>query len=377
VHLLMFGSFAANGIRYSRHHLTAGLARRHRVWIVDEPPHWRAVAKCPARLFGGAQVVMTGEGVSCYQSPGWLPQVYRPSHIRRMLYRARARELTRTIGPQAARSIAYVWTPEYQEAVEPLGQMPIVYHCYDKYDRYIGVPKDAQRETWLARKAVLCIAASSMLGEHLQTLGARRVHVLRHGVDIEMFRPGLEPPAALAAIPRPRLGLVAKLNEVLDVETLEHLALQKPEWSLVLVGGTFYTDPARAARFEALCRLPNVFHVGAQPAAVVPQWLAGFDVGLICYDPDTWGPYNQPIKLYEYLACGLPVVSTDIRAARELGDLVEVCGCRNDWVPALERALASRSPAAIEGRLDYARANTWEKRVKDLEGALEAVGQLT
>ena len=201
------------------------------------------------------------------------------------------------------------------------------------------------------------------------------VLVLRHGVDAARFRPGLAPPEALQRIPRPRLGVVARINEALDIAALVEVAGARPDWSLVLVGGAYYTDGSKGARFEALCNLPNVHHVGQQPQEDIPRWLCGFDAGLACYDRATWGPYNQPIKLYEYLACGLPTVSSDIEAARELGDLVERCATINDWVPAIERALAPHpGPVGIAAqRLAFARDNSWDRRVEELDQALRAL----
>lgn len=342
MNLAMFGPLAWHDTWYSRHHLTVGLAQRHRVVVVADPGDGGALLRAPWKAWRRARIVPDVRGVLRFEPPGWLPQVYRWPQLGKWLHSVRARSLRRLAAPTAC----YVWHPQYEEASAPLADLPLVYHCYDKYDRYIGAPVAVLREheTRLARRAALCIAASAKLGEYLTDLGAQRVLVLRHGVDSKHFRPGLAPPDALQAIPRPRLGVVARLNEALDVAALTHVATARPSWSIVLVGGVFFSDPAKGERFEALCRLPNVFHVGPKPQADVPSWLCGLDVGLACYDLATWGPYNQPIKLYEYLACGLAVASSDIQAARELGNLVERCDTASDWVAAIERALAPPAP---------------------------------
>ncbi len=364
----MFGPLAWHDTWYSRHHLTAGLAARHRVTLVSTPRDGGALLRQPARMLDSARVVPDVHGVMRYESPGWLPQVHRWPRVRAVFDRLRARSLRRLTDP----TLCYVWHPEFAAEAIALTDVPLVYHVYDKYDRYIGASERQVRvdEEGLATRAALCVVASTKLGEHVRELGARNVLVLRHGVDPERYRPGLEVPEALRGLPRPRLGVVARLNEALDVGALMQVASARPDWSLVLVGGEHFTDPARRERFGALTRMPNVHYVGAQPQAEVPRWLCGFDVGLACYDLSTWGPYNQPIKLYEYLACGLAVVSSDIQAARELGDLVERSSGPDGWVAAIERALGPVSVSLADRRLEFARANSWERRVAELDGAL-------
>jgi glycosyltransferase involved in cell wall biosynthesis len=140
------------------------------------------------------------------------------------------------------------------------------------------------------------------------------------------------------------------------------------------VGGLYFSDDEKLRTFHDLAALDNVHHVGLQPRTQVPNWLAGFDAGLICYDLETWGPYNQPIKMYEYLACGLPVVSTGITAARELGeDLVKCANEPEEWLQAVETALGEDSEEDVGRRLEYARASGWEHRVEELAQHLARV----
>ena len=376
MNLVMFGSLAWTDTWYSRHHLVVGLARRHRVVLVEPPPDFGAVLRDPLRGIQGARLEKDALGFERYRPPGWLPQVYSVAFAGAALNRLRARRVRRALAQSGAkRFVAYAWHPDFADAVAPFDDVPLVYHCYDKYDRYTHAPiaETRAREQRLARKATLCVAASTKLGEYLSELGAQRVLVLHHGVDPKTFRPGLPEPAGLAHIPHPRIGVVARLNEVLDMDSLVRIAEQRPGWSLVFIGGAHFTDSSKRVRFEALLKLPNVHHVGPQPQREVPNWLCGLDVGLACYDQATWGPYNQPIKIYEYLGCGLPVVSSDITAAREFGPLVERCPGTEDWVPAIERALASTSPATVEQRAAFARMNSWERRVTELETALKTV----
>jgi glycosyltransferase involved in cell wall biosynthesis len=371
VNIIMFGGPSSwDGAWYSRHQLTAGLAGRgHGVVIVEPAADWRSLLKHPTRLVRGPHLTRDSQGAFRYSAPGWLPEIYERKGLRGAIYRLRLRALQRKLRMEGVSpAIYYVWHPDHQAEVERLVGSPLVYHAYDRYDRYTDAEAGVRRrETSLIQRADLCVAASVELGHHLTSQGARRVIVLRHGVDVHLFHPGLEPQPELTAVPGPRLGLVASLSDAVDVAALLRIARERPNWSLVIVGGASFTSPQKARIFDALKAMRNVYHFGFRPRTEIPAWICGFDVTLTCYDLATWAPYNQPLKMYEYLACGVPVVSTDITAARELGDLVERVSEVTDWVPAIERVLAENDPAHVERRVAFARANSWEQRAAELE----------
>ena len=217
---------------------------------------------------------------------------------------------------------------------------------------------------------VSCVGASSMIVEHLRSLGAADVRLLRHGVDPGFFEASIPVPAELQRLPSPRIGLVASLSDAVDYEQLLRIARERPRWSLVIVGKQAFTDDRKRAQFQALERLPNVHAFGFRPRQEVPGWLTGLDVALVSYDLATWAPFNQPLKLYEYLACGLPVVASQIQAAEELGELVQCVRDPAGWIPAIERALSQNDPAARSRRRSFANENRWERRVSTLEEML-------
>ena len=374
--LLMFVQFVWNSAWYSRHHLIHGLARRHRVVIAESPLDWRETIRRPSSALQGSRLTTDDYDVLHYHPPNWLPQVYRGAALRKALTDLRANAMSRCISRAGAvNAIRYVWHPDYQEAASSLRAGPLVYHCYDKYDRYESAPAALirQKETLLVRQSSLCVAALSELAAYMSDLGSKRTIVLPHAVDTRLFRRSPEIAPDLERIPRPILGIVGSMTEVLDVATLRHIANSRPDWSIVLVGGATFTSEPKRARFDELCQLPNVHHLGAKPRLEIPRWLSGFDVGLICYDRNAWGAYNQPIKMYEYLACGLPVVATSITAARELGDLVRCCDSPGEWLNQIECALQEESPALAEKRVAFAAANNWDQRVTVLESALREV----
>jgi glycosyltransferase involved in cell wall biosynthesis len=370
---LMFVEFVWQGTWYSRHHLISRLARNHRVMIAEPAVGWRETIRRPTAALQGSRITADEHNVLHYHPPRWLPEILRGPGVRRALTKLRGGATSRSITEAGARNpIRYVWHAQYAEAALSVRGGPLVYHCYDKYDRYENAPAAlVQRlERSLVRESSLCVAASSELAAYLNELGSKRTIVLPHGVDTQLFYRRTVVPPQLERIQRPIIGIVGSMTEVLDVATLRHVAMARPDWSLVLVGAALFTSEAKRARFDELCQLTNVHHMGVQPREDIPAWLSGFDVGLICYDRTAWGAFNQPIKMYEYLACGLPVVSTDITAARELADLVRCCDSADEWIIQIEAALREESPELAEKRVAFAAANSWDRRVAVLEAAL-------
>src|SRR5690606_492830 len=139
-------------------------------------------------------------------------------------------------------------------------------------------------------------------------------------------------PADLASIPRPRIGYIARLDERTDTDTLAGIAQARPDWSIVVIGDRAFQSPEHAAAFDALARLPNVHALGGRPRGSIPAYARGLDVCLLSDRTDNWGRFVQPIKAYEYLACGRPVVSTRIDAVADFDGLVRVADDVAGWV---------------------------------------------
>jgi glycosyltransferase involved in cell wall biosynthesis len=164
------------------------------------------------------------------------------------------------------------------------------------------------------------------------------------------------------------LGYAGLVSSRLDLPLLAELAERRPEWSLVLVGEIAPTGCE--AELARLAGLPNVTLAGLRPAAEMPGIIARWDVGLIPYRVNEETRHASPLKLYEYLAAGLPVVSADVPAVRPFAGLIEIAGGTEETVAAVARALAADSPAARAGRRAAVREHSWDARVESLSEML-------
>ena len=219
------------------------------------------------------------------------------------------------------------------------------------------------------------LASAPALAERMRTLN-RHVFYAPNVADTERFATALgEGPtdAALAALPRPRIVFTgAVVATKLDLELLEGVARARPAWTIALIGPVGAGDPR--TDISVLERLPNVHLLGARPYASLPEVLRGADAALVPYAINDLTRSVFPMKIYEYLAAGLPVVTTPLPALAGTPG-VQVAADAPATVAAVERALADDGPAARRARSAAVRENSWDTRLDEIGSYLSGLGR--
>jgi glycosyltransferase involved in cell wall biosynthesis len=199
------------------------------------------------------------------------------------------------------------------------------------------------------------------------------IHHVYHGADIEHFARALDPdlplPGDIAAIPRPRLGVVGVHDERLDLEAIETLAAADPAWQVILVGPIQPGDVDESR----LAGWANVHLLGGKPLAELPGYLKALDVALIPYKLNELTRNIFPLKLYEYLAAGLPVVAGALPELTPFTDRVALAERPEDYPRLVRDALASDSAEARARRVAIAAQNSWDARVEEISDLVEAM----
>jgi glycosyltransferase involved in cell wall biosynthesis len=261
--------------------------------------------------------------------------------------------------------IVWVAGPIFEPLLERLAGRIVLYDCFDEWTAFPGVDGAllGRLEVETIRRSDLVIAASERLVEAKRHIGAE-IHVLRNGVHVERFAEPLAPePADLASIPRPRLGYVGNIYGRLDVETLARVADARPDWSIVLVG--LVRTP-----IGDLTQRPNVHVLGHRPKEQVPTYLRHLDLGLVPHRPGPLTDRQDPTKIYEYWAAGLPVVATELEALDAFGAEVRRVPAGGDWVAAIADELARECESRREARSREAARHSWTSRARELSGLL-------
>ena len=277
--------------------------------------------------------------------------------------------------------VAYICHPMFMPYVDALRADYVVYHCYDLYSQQPGWTAQLEAdERRLLREADLIFSPTAMLSELLMQKVPCQARVLPNAADVQAIfaarDSGAEEPADLARIPRPRVGYVGSIHPELDLELIAGLARRQPSWHFVLIGPE--QNPQRlhqAAGYKMLRAQPNIHLLGEKHRSQVPSYLLHMQANALFYKatPGSWTHVAYPLKLHEYMACGHPVVSVDLKMIREFEPLIRFATGVDDWERALAQAIMGDDGTQAAQRRAIAAQHSWDARVQVLQ---EWLGQL-
>lgn len=347
----------------SKMHLMRLLSRDNRIlWVNSigerKPRLSRAdFGRVFRKLFAAARPMSQPEPNIHVLNPLAIPAAYGPIGrlLNRRLLRFQVGRAMRKLGFR--RPINYTFLPAAGAVAGTLGEELVIYHCVDEYTAFTGVPpslRDLEQE--LLRRADLVIVSSELLYQSKAPYNAHTV-LVRHGVDHEHFCKALDPatviPAEVARLPRPILGFFGLIADWVDLDLLAHVARHFTTGSLVLLG-------KETTNVSALAALPNVHLLGRKRYEELPGYCKAFDVALMPFRVNELTLNANPLKVREYLAAGLPVVSTPIPEVEVLGQC-RIAATPETFVQEIENALQDPGPKAE--RSEAIRHESWAARV--------------
>ena len=199
--------------------------------------------------------------------------------------------------------------------------------------------------------------------------------MIPNGANFERFVQAAQPqpvPEDLRDIPHPIFGFVGALQSCIEYDYLEAAAKARPDWSFVLIG-----KEKPGVDLTALHAMPNVHFLGLKPNEQLPQYLAHFDACLNLFAKSDLSKDVSPLKFYEYLATGRPIVSTrQPDQILQYAPLIEIADSQEEFIAACEASLADTAPERTKARIEAGRACSWDSRVAQMCEILQEQGIL-
>ena len=245
--------------------------------------------------------------------------------------------------------------------------------CYDSTERFWEFQDAAPRlrQLWryqdaqLARRADVVFVQTEQHLREKQAQGAN-VFLMANAVDTDRFDTSANsppsPPPDLRDIPTPRIGYVGSINYRIDWDLVEHILRCLPQFNVVFIGNS-----AGDSRFDSLARrYQNMHPLGPRPYEQIPAYLHAMDVCIIPFLATPLTISQSPLKLFDYLAAGKPIVATNVGNMGELEQWVQIADSHDGFCPAIESAVAEDCPELQQDRRLVASQNSWSVRVEQI-----------
>ena len=312
VHVLVAPSEWKDDLRYRRHRLTEHLLQQSTTqgiaWV------------CPGIIYSHTRISELPNGVLELVFPEIIPRVGSVMYFCRPLHRWLAGYISRFLMKYpSTKKVLWFTYPAFPGLIDIQAWDTVVYDCSDYWgspwsDRsslqaiiqQLYLRSREQAENYILKKSGIIFTTSDFLNEKLASRTSSPVFVVENGVEFDKFYHAL-PAQNLEPVPRPRLGFVGGMKPKIDFLLLYEIARQYRDWSLVLIGPIERYMPA-IGEFRGLVKEENVYWIPGIKPDEVPAYLKELDVGLMPYKELEYNKAVFSLKLFEYLASGLPVV---------------------------------------------------------------------
>ncbi|MBF8297231.1 MAG: UDP-glycosyl transferase/glycogen phosphorylase [Bacteroidetes bacterium] len=274
--------------------------------------------------------------------------------------------------------ILWIFAYNASPLIGKLGESLSLYFCNDAFSLLVDSKSLQQRIASLEREVMGKVDLVFTVSDKLSDEKSRfheSVHTINHGVDYLLFeriaRSKASRPADMPS-GKPVIGYSGVIRYMLDLDLIRFLAEQKPDWDFVLVGPVSESRSEFYAQIENLKRRSNVHFLGPKRPEDLPLYINSFDACLLPYvkgEVSTY--YAAPLKFYEYLAAGKPVVST-VGPKEYDRDVVINCTSPQEVLAAITDVLSKDSADRARKRKEIAKHNSWSERVRQIDAILAA-----
>ena len=270
--------------------------------------------------------------------------------------------------------VLWYYTPLALDFTRDIPGSAIVYDCMDELSAFRGAPTELRAaEAELFSRADVVFTGGKSLYESKRRQH-HSVHCFPSSIDRDFFASARRIHTEIgtqASIPHPRLGFCGVIDERMDLDLLAAIADARSQWHLILLG------PVVKISDSDLPRRQNIHYLGQKNYRLLPEYFAGWDAGLLPFARNESTRYISPTKTPEYLAAGLPVVSTPIADVVDpygVNGLVRIASTPQEFVRAIEAVIPSRHSATRLADVDrYLSHQSWDSTWEQMTQLLSEV----
>jgi len=268
--------------------------------------------------------------------------------------------------------ISFLPTPLVQSSIKIIDSLLTIYYCANNMaESSKSASKVRPYEDYFFKNVDIVFTAAYVIQEHAEKF-SEKVFYSPPGIDFNKFEVALDVdkiPSDITDIVGPIVGYIGTLGRVLDQELLCTLADQCSDFTIVLIGPEY-------ANIDALKAKSNIVFLGTKPHNQLPYYIKAFDVGIVPYLCNDFTEGVYPSKLNEYLAMGIPAVSTNLREVREskevYGEVTTIADNTEEFVEAVKSLVVEKNgDSRKKQRIKVAKENSWESRFENLSKIIE------
>ncbi|MDQ6904459.1 MAG: glycosyltransferase family 1 protein [Bacteroidota bacterium] len=265
--------------------------------------------------------------------------------------------------------IHWYYTPMSLAISNHLQPEIVIYDCMDELSNFKFAPPELkQKEKELFRIADVVFTGGHSLYQAKKN-SHHNIYPFPSSIEMEHFskaRSLKEEPADQQKLSHPIFGFYGVIDERFDIEMLREIANRRPEWNFVIIGPVVKIDPA------SLPYLSNIHYLGGRKYGELPAYLSGWDIAMIPFLLNDSTKYISPTKTPEYLAAGVPVISSsiaDVVNPYGMNKLVHIADNANDFIAAAETELAVKDKTSWLYEVDdFLKDNSWDNTWNQMNG---------
>lgn len=317
------------------------------------------------------------DNITVYATPPLLPFFNKNKTINKINQKRLARFVRKKMKKHGFENpILWCYSPSSADAAPHIPHSALVYDCVDRHSAYKGFIDETtvnDLEKSLSEQANTVFATAVGLYDTLSEYN-KNTYLLPNGVNFDHFNRAanekFEVPEDMKDIKHPIMGFIGMLQECIDYDKIEAIAKMRPDWSVVLVGKTL-----PGVNLDYLKQYENIHFLGMKKYDDIPAYIQNFDVCLNVFRDGNLSRDVSPLKFYEYLATGKPVVSTpQPEQVLDYADSVYIARGEDDFVSKCEEAMNEPDSKKTNLRIEHASACSWDSRVRQMEEILKTTG---